>query len=118
MILSHAQSLVLTKEIESLKQIQCIKKYSSLFRLDPFPKNNLLCVGGRIKFGKLAYCAKHLILVPKTTPNTTLIVRDAHCLLTHVGRQHASAHIRINHWIIHANAIVCKVMSDFTSCRK
>ena len=28
------------------------------------------------------------------------------------------AHIRTNYWIIHANAIVCKVFSDCTFCRK
>ena len=61
MILSHVQSLAFSEEIEFLKQNQPIKKSSSLFRLDPFLKDNLLRVGGRIKFRKLAYCAKRLL---------------------------------------------------------
>ena len=118
MILSHVQSLAFSEKIESLKQDQSIKKSSSLFRLDHFLKDNLLRVSVRIKFGKLAYCAKHQILVPKTSPVTTLIVRDTHCLLGHVGRRRVLTHIRTNYWIIHANAIVHKVLSDCTLCRK
>ena len=121
MIISHIQSHAFSEEIESLKQNQPIKKSSCLFRLDSFLKDSLLRVGGRIKFEKLAYCAKHPILVPKTSPITALIVRDAHCLLGHVGRQHLLEHIRINYWIIHANAVVRKVLSEknnFNFCRK
>ena len=103
MISSHAESLAFSEKIESLLQDQPIKKSSSLFMLVPFLKDNLLRVGGRIKYGKLEYCAKHPILVPKASPINTLIVRNAHCLLGHVGRQHVLAHIRTN----------CSVVSKF-----
>ena len=42
-----------------------VRRSSPLFKLDPFLRNGLLCVGGRLYCARISLDAKHQIILPK-----------------------------------------------------
>jgi hypothetical protein len=64
-----------------------IKKYSSLYRLDPFlDDNGLIRVGGRIKRANFPLTVTHPIVIPRKSHITNLLVQDSHLKVNHMGR--------------------------------
>ena len=66
---------------------QTIKRYSSLYRLDPFlDDDGLIRVGGRIKRARLSFTTKHPIILPRESHVTNLLVQSCHTNVNHMGR--------------------------------
>ncbi|KAK6181756.1 hypothetical protein SNE40_009545 [Patella caerulea] len=64
-----------------------IKKYSSLFRLDPFlDKNGLIRVGGRIQRANIPHELKHPVIIPSKSHLTKLLITHYHQKVNHMGR--------------------------------
>ena len=117
-ILQHIQRECFYKEVRDLTRSGVVRKNSSVFRLDPFLKDGLLRVGGRLKHGKLTDDATHPVLLPQKNHITTLIVRHCHESLKHAGRNHVLATLRQKYWIIHSNSVVRGLIWRCVTCRR
>lgn len=93
-----------------------IKKVSSIHRLDPYLKDGILRVGGRLGRAELSPETAHPIILPYKNHVTTLIIRHLHRQLGHVGRNHVIAAIRERNWVIKVNAAVRRVLSKCVFC--
>ena len=100
-IIKAVQNEAFPKEIELLKPLKsthtdresvksckaCLKKTSSLYRLDPFIDNEeLLRVGGRISRAYTPYHIKHPVILPRKGHITVLIIRYYHQRINHQER--------------------------------
>ena len=133
-IIKAVQSETFSKEIELLKTLKsnhanrqgvksrkaCLKKTSSLCRLDPFIDNEgLLRVGGRINRADTPYHIKHPVILPRKGHVTALIIRYYHQRINHQGRGMTLNEIRENgFWIIGGSSAVAGHIIDCVSCRK
>ena len=106
LILSHLQQKLFFDEVQALQTGKAIKASSKLIRLNPFIKNDLLHVGGRLKQAMLPHDHRHPIIFPSSTHVTNLLINAVHVSLGHAGRQHVLAHLREKYWILKANSSV------------
>ena len=83
-----------------LKHNKPLKRSSSLYKLNPFQKDGLLKVGGRIEHAPLPYEMKHSVVVPNTHPVASLIIEDIHCKLGHASRKYVLSKLQNKHWVI------------------
>lgn len=57
-------------------------------------------------------------MIPKQSHVSTLILRHIHEKLGHAGRNHILSELHKTFWIIKANSTACKVITEFTVCRR
>ena len=121
-IVKFIQSAAFPKEITCLSNIKSedladywkfqkskklsMKRISSIHRLDPYFKNGILRVGGRLNCAELLPETAHPTILPYKNHVTTLIIRHLHRHLGHVGHNHVIAAIREKYWVIKVNATV------------
>ena len=117
-ILKYVQSRCFQKELQDSKSSNSVSKQSPIYRLDPFIKDDILRVGGRLQFSSKHPNVAHPILLPKSHHVTHLIVRNCHEKLQHSGRNHVLSSLRERFWIVHGNAVVRKVIQSCIPCRK
>ena len=84
------------------KRNQEIKRYGSLYRLDPFlDDDGLICVGGRIKRANFPAGITHPIIMPRRSHITNLLIRHYHLKVNHMGRGVTFNELRQRgYWII------------------
>ena len=69
------------------KRNKKIKKYSSLYRLDPFlDVDGLVRVDGRIKPANFPTTITHPIMIPRKSHITNLLILYCHLKVNHMGR--------------------------------
>lgn len=81
-----------TTKGEKVKEV--LPRASSIYSLDPYLENGLLCVGGRIRRAGLLDEEKHPVILPSKCTVTQLIVQNEHINLGHVGRNHVLSNLR------------------------
>lgn len=78
-----------------------LPKSNSLNKLTPFLDSaRLLRTGGRLQHSQLPATSKHLLILPKQSTLTQLIISDAHNRTCHGGTQITLAFIRNFYWIV------------------
>ena len=102
----------------SSKSNNCVKKSSSLFKLDPILKDGLIRVGGRLNRAPITQDARNPVILPKKNRVVDLIIKHFHVILGHSGREHVLAALRERYWIIHGNSTVRRVLSSCFSCKR
>ena len=111
LIFSYLQHKYYKEEMDDLSKGKLVRTSSSLIKLSPFIKNDLMHVGGCLKLAaSLPFLQKHQIILPHSNHVTNLIIRDIHIKLGHAGRQHVLAEIRKKFWLIRANATIRKIL--------
>ena len=101
------------EEIKIVKQGKDdFKGNSSVRNLNPVMKNGLLTVGGRQQD------LQSLVIIPKNSPLSPLLIKAAHIMVGHMGRNAILANLRQKFWIIGANSLIRNIMSKCTLCRK
>ena len=95
-----------------------VKSNSKLANLSPILVNDVIRVGGRIHRAPIAFEAAHPVVLPKSHPVSTLIVRYYHHILGHSGREHVLSAVRQCYWILRARSLVRQVLNKCVSCRK
>ena len=95
-----------------------IKQSSSIYKLDPFIREGLLRVGGRLSRSSLPYSAKHQILIPHKSPLAKLILHDIHSQVGHQGKNSMTAELRKRFWIPKLGTAIRNVTSRCVLCRK
>lgn len=99
--IKNTQQLAFKQDINILSRNMPVSKSSSLQRLTPFLDNEgLLRSGGRLQNSSLPEESKHLLILPRQSGLTTLIIADAHTKTLHGGTQLTLTYIRQNYWII------------------
>jgi hypothetical protein len=94
------------------KECSHVSSKSVLFRLDPVMDDGLLRVGGRLERASIPYESKHPIILPATSPISRLILIDAHRSVGHLGKNSILAEVRQKFWIIRANHMIRKFVSQ------
>ena len=133
-IMKAVQGEAFRSEIELLKSLElnkanrkcvksrkaCLKKTSSLCRLDPFiDETGRLRVGGRIDRADAPYHVKHPVIIPRKGHITSLIIRYYHQQICHQGRGMTLNEIRENgFWIIGGSSAVASCITHCVLCRK
>ena len=106
------------EEYVALKGGGQVKSNSKLANLSPILVNDVIRVGGRIHRAPIAFEAAHPVVLPKSHPVSTLIVRYYHHILGHSGREHVLSAVRQCYWILRARSLVRQVLNKCVSCRK
>ncbi|XP_068697210.1 uncharacterized protein [Montipora foliosa] len=95
-----------------------VKSNSKLANLSLILVNNVIRVGGRIHRALIAFGVAHPVVLRKSHPVYTLIVRYYHHILGHSGREHVLSAVRQCYWILRARSLIRQVLNKCVSCRK
>lgn len=88
-----------------------------LARLRPFLNNqNLICVGGRLQNSDLPQVQKFLMLLPKTSHLSLLLVRHWHKVTCHGGPRVITNIISRTFWILSVRTLTRTVISKCVRC--
>ena len=69
-------------------------------------------VGGRLSNSYLPLHSTHQVIIDKTHPLASLLITYIHERNLHCGRELTSSLLREKYWIIHAKALISKVISN------
>ena len=119
-ILRCVQNEIYGEEVKTLKsEKMVVNKSSSLRRLDPFLKGDILCVGGRIKHMPSSNEEfKHPAILPKKHHVVDLIIKHYHQQSGHSGVEYVLAEIRQRFWIIKGRVAVRRAIGSCFDCRR
>ena len=83
------------------RRIKFLPKRGRLFKLSPFydPDNKVVCVGGRPANWPYSIDKKFPILIPKDSPSTVLLIREAHARNLHGSPQLTLFYLQQTIWI-------------------
>lgn len=95
------QHAAFSREIHLLANEQTLPKSNALIRLTPFiNREGLLRIGDRLQKSLLPDNSKHPMILPRVSPLSTLLIRDAHLKTLHGGTQLTLSYLRTHYWII------------------
>ena len=117
-IVKQVQQQHYTPELHILCCDSAVKPSSSLYKLDPFMKDGIIRVGGRIVRSTLEYDAKHQILIPRESALASLILQDIHRKVGHLGKNSMLAALRKRYWIPRATSLIRQIMARCVTCAK
>ena len=121
-VIRYVQRQAFPEEVKTLQKSQgdciCNKKTSHISKLNPFMKDGILRVGGRLAKADIPEEAKFPVIIPKQSHISKLILRDIHDATGHGGRNHMLSLLHEKYWIINANAEARKIINSCVTCRK
>ena len=124
LLIKHVQHQYFSDELTRLADVKtqrtypCVKSSSCLYKLDPFLKDDLIRVGGRLTQASLPYNMKHQIILPRMSPLSTLILQDIHKSTGHLGKNAILSTLRQTYWIPRAGQMIKGIISKCVDCRK
>ena len=89
---------------------------NSMANLNPIVVEHLIRVGGRLKHQVSNEDAKHPMILPHSSPLTTLLIKRAHLLTLHGGTQLTLATLRQKFWILRARTEIKKIIRSCLLC--
>lgn len=116
--LQGKESKVELKKSVRARRTGSVKKSSSIAKLDPELRDDLLCVGGRLRHAPIEQEQRHPVILPKKHHVVDLIVRHFHLLSGHSGQEYVLSLIRKSYWIIKGRVAVRRVVNRCFSCRR
>ena len=107
-------------EYLDLKESKSVSKSSVIYSLEPtLTSEELLVIGGRLKFAPLCHESKYPLIIPRDHHVAELIIRYVHETTTgHSGREHVISEVRKNFWIPGLRPMVKKMLKSCVTCRK
>lgn len=97
-IVEFCQKQRYSEEMSRIKKTSLVgkrlKRFSSLYKLDPVMDDGVLRVGGRLDKSAMPEETKQPIILPKDIHISTLILQHIHEQLGHAGRNHVLSHLR------------------------
>ncbi|XP_055957902.1 uncharacterized protein LOC130013202 [Patella vulgata] len=124
-IIKFVQNQVYSDEIKCLSEygenpnnVKNVKNKSEISSLDPFLKDGILRVGGRLRNANVPFNFKHQIILPKSCHVSNLIAKYCHVNVAHMGRNHTISNIRKKYWIVKCGVLVKSILSKCVICRK
>ena len=116
-IVRWSQEVHFPDVIRSLKSGCCVKDHQ-LAPLNPVLVDDVLRVGGRVKYAPVSESCKFPVIISPDSPIAALIIRDIHQKVGHGGRERVLARLREKWWVIHANALTRRLLKQCTYCRR
>ena len=97
-----------------------IKKYSSLYRLDPFlDVDGLIRVGGRIKRANFPTAITHPIIIPRRSHIMNLLILYCHLKVNHMGRGITFNELRQRgYWINGGTSVISNLIAKCVTCKR
>lgn len=90
---------------------------SSLIPLDPFiDKDDVIRVGGRLRFSEISYDQKHQIILPPSHFVTDLIIKHYHNEHKHAGCQTTLYALREKYWIVNGRSRIRNIIRKCIIC--
>ncbi|XP_053389066.1 uncharacterized protein LOC128552084 [Mercenaria mercenaria] len=118
-VISYTQKNTFPEEIATLASGKYkLKRDSSIRNLDPVLDDGLLRVGGRLNESCMPIESKNPIILPKNCHVSSLIMRQIHQDLNHVGRNQMLSKLRERFWLINAPSAIRKIISKCVVCRR
>lgn len=91
---------------------------TSLRKLKPFIRNNLILVGGRLGFSAESYNRKHPIVLPRRDRIIELLIDYSHRKFLHAGPELLMAKLREKYWILSARCIIRQRIHLCNACHR
>ena len=115
-----AQQEVYREEYAQLKENRTLPNNSHILKLDPYYDSNdqLIKVGGRLQFAKIAEEVKHSIVLPHGHQVVEKLILDTHKKLLHAGPETVLASLRDRFWITQGRREVKGVIRRCVTCQK
>lgn len=108
------------KEFLALERGQEVSKNSKLRCLNPFIKDGLILVGGRLENSNINETRKHPIVLPSFHKITVMIFESYHRELLHIGPQTLLSEVRRQYWPLlgraNARAVVRRCIKCIKAC--
>ncbi|KAK7892056.1 hypothetical protein WMY93_024019 [Mugilogobius chulae] len=118
-IIKAAQEEFYSSDIAALTQTQSVPTSSALQKLNPILKNDLICVGGRLKHAGLNTNETNPVILPKNSHVSLLLVRHYHAQVKHQGRHFTEGALRAaGYWIISGKRLISSVLHKCVTCRQ
>lgn len=119
LVIKNLQAVYFSSDLRQLKTGQLLNSNSRIRCLNPFlDTNNIIRVGGRIKYSNLPFSAKHQILLPNSHPFINSLINYYHLIFCHTGCQNLLNILREKFWIINGKQVIRKVISQCVTCFK
>ena len=115
-----AQRSVYQEEIKVLSQKpHTLPKTHKLHLLNPFVKDGLLRVGGRLRNAPTPDSVKHPVILPKNNHISDLIISHYHEKVQHMGRGQTMTELRANgYWMVGGTRYIADFIKHCVACRK
>lgn len=117
-LIKFAQSNSFYNEYKLLKNEKPLHQTSNILCLNPFMKDEVMRVGGRLELSPYTYNKKHPILLHHKHTLTQLIVRAEHIKQLHAGPQLLLASVRERFWPTHGKSLANKIVHECVTCFK
>lgn len=118
-VLQASQRSAFAKELAALQEQKPIPKNSCLQQLSPIIKNNMICVGGRLRHSNLEVGERHPVILPKDSHVSLLLTRHHHEQVKHQGRHITEGALRAaGLWVLGGKRLISSVLYNCVTCRK
>lgn len=118
----YCQKLNFSKEYNFLKTNANWKPDTNLPLISQFnlfiDSEGIIRCKGRISKAKICYAAKNPILMPRDSYFTSLLIKNIHAKLYHMGVNQTLAEIRKDFWIPRGKATVKTILKDCVICKR
>ncbi|KAG8173850.1 hypothetical protein JTE90_001688, partial [Oedothorax gibbosus] len=104
-------------EIEAAKNAKPLPAKSKISRFNPFLKDNILRLGGRLQFANISTETKHPILLDGSHPFVKLLIRYTHVRLHHMGVRIVLSELRSNFWILRGRQAIKNALHNCLPCK-
>ena len=114
-----AQRKAFPDEIAALRSGEPVSKQSKLLQLNPFwdSENEVIRVGGRLKYTNLPEETKHPIILPTHNVYVEKLVMHYHVTNLHTGPAQTLANLRNSYWLVHGRQEVRRILHKCRICR-
>ena len=94
------------------------KEGSSIFKLNPKLRNDLLPVGGRLESAPIDEDLKHPFILPSHHHATELLIQYHHKKVGHLGQEYVRSSLRERFWIVKGLSAVRRALKKCLDCQR
>ena len=113
--MDRAENAILKRVQQQHLTADTIRKMQNL---NPVEKNELWCVGGRLKNAEVPAEMKYPVILPRDSHVVDLIIRKLHEESGHSGREYVLGKTREKYWIISGRVAVRRCLNNCGFCKR
>ena len=118
-IIRAVQRKAFEKEFEALERDKPAPLNSCLHRLNPILRNDLICLGGRLKNADVEIEQKNPVILPKENHVSLLLIRHHHAQLKHQGHHLTEGAVRAaGLWSLGGKGLIDSTLHKCVTCRR